>query len=138
MSRFRAHSVLPGFNLALGFTVLYLSLIVLIPLSALFIKTASLEIEGFLEVASSDRVLSSLRVTYITAFAAAIINVFFGLVVASVLVRYHFPGKRLVDALVDLPFALPTAVAGIALALSLWLYTRSLRAGLICTRKADI
>jgi sulfate transport system permease protein len=94
-------------------------LIVLIPLSALFVKTASLGIEGFFEIASSDRVLSSLRVTFITAFAPAIINAFFGLVVAWVLVRYHFPGKRLVDALVDLPFALPTAVAGIALALSL-------------------
>jgi len=116
MSQFRAHSVLPGFNLALGFTLLYLSLIVLIPLSALFFKTATLGWGGFWDVATGDRVLSSLRVTFLTSFAAAIINVIFGLIVAWVLVRYRFPGKRIVDALVDLPFALPTAVAGITLA----------------------
>ncbi|MDO8811674.1 MAG: sulfate ABC transporter permease subunit CysT [Gallionella sp.] len=116
MSSFRAHSVLPGFNLALGFTLLYLSLIVLIPLSALFFKTATLGGGGFFEVATGDRVLASLRVTFFTSFVAAVINAFFGLVVAWVLVRYRFPGKRIVDALVDLPFALPTAVAGIVLA----------------------
>lgn len=114
--RFRAHSVLPGFNLALGFTLLYLSLIVLIPLSALFFKTATLGLGGFWDVVTNDRVLASLRVTFVTSFAAAVINALFGLIVAWVLVRYTFPGKRIVDALVDLPFALPTAVAGITLA----------------------
>lgn len=117
MSQFKAHSVLPGFNLALGFTLLYLSLIVLIPLSALFLKTAELGWGGFWDVITGDRVVASLRVTFLTSFAAAIINVFFGLIVAWVLVRYRFPGKRIVDALVDLPFALPTAVAGITLAM---------------------
>ncbi len=116
MSRFKAHSVLPGFNLALGFTLLYLSLIVLIPLSALFFKTATLGWDGFWDVVTSGRVLASLRVTFVTSFAAAAFNAFFGLIVAWVLVRYSFPGKRFVDALVDLPFALPTAVAGITLA----------------------
>jgi sulfate transport system permease protein len=116
MSRFRAHSVLPGFNLALGFTLLYLSLIVLIPLSALFFKAAALGWGGFWDVVTSGRVVASLRVTFLASFASAVINAFFGLVVAWVLVRYTFPGKRIVDALVDLPFALPTAVAGITLA----------------------
>jgi sulfate transport system permease protein len=116
MSRFRAHSVLPGFNLALGFTLLYLSFIVLIPLSALFFKTATLGWGGFWDVITGDRVVASLRVTFLTSFIAALINAFFGLIVAWVLVRYTFPGKRIVDALVDLPFALPTAVAGITLA----------------------
>lgn len=117
MAQFKAHSVLPGFNLALGFTLLYLSLIVLIPLSSLFFKTATLGWGGFWEVATDERVLASLRVTFVASFAAAVLNAFFGLVVAWVLVRYSFPGKRLVDALVDLPFALPTAVAGITLAM---------------------
>ncbi len=116
MSSFKAHSVLPGFNLALGFTLLYLSLIVLIPLSALFVNTASLGFGGFWDVVTGDRVLASLKVTFLTSFAAAVANAFFGLVVAWVLVRYSFPGKRIIDALVDLPFALPTAVAGIVLA----------------------
>jgi sulfate transport system permease protein len=116
MSQFKAHSVLPGFNLALGFTLLYLSLIVLIPLSALFFKTATLGWGGFWDVVTGDRVVASLRVTFLTSLAAAVINAFFGLVVAWVLVRYTFPGKRIIDALVDLPFALPTAVAGITLA----------------------
>ncbi len=115
-ARFRAHSVLPGFNLALGYTLLYLSLIVLIPLSALFFKTATMGWAGFYDLATGDRVLASLRVTFLSSFAAAVLNAFFGLVVAWVLVRYTFPGKRVVDALVDLPFALPTAVAGITLA----------------------
>jgi len=116
MSQFRTHSVLPGFNLALGYTLLYLSLIVLIPLSALFFKTATLGWGGFFDLATGDRVLAALRVTFLTSFAAALLNAFFGLIVAWVLVRYTFPGKRIVDALVDLPFALPTAVAGITLA----------------------
>ncbi len=114
--RFRTRSSLPGFNLALGFTLLYLSCIVLIPLSALFVKTAALGWGGFWEVIGSDRVLASLRVTFVASFAAAAINALFGLIVAWVLVRYTFPGKRVIDALVDLPFALPTAVAGITLA----------------------
>ncbi|MDP3498237.1 MAG: sulfate ABC transporter permease subunit CysT [Candidatus Nitrotoga sp.] len=117
MAQFKAHSVLPGFNLALGFTLLYLSLIVLIPLSSLFFKTATLGWGGFWEVTTGERVLASLRVTFVASFAAAVLNAIFGLVVAWVLVRYTFPGKRLVDALVDLPFALPTAVAGITLAM---------------------
>ena len=117
MAQFKAHSVLPGFNLALGFTLLYLSLLVLIPLSSLFFKTATLGWGGFWEVATGERVLASLRVTFVASFAAAVLNAIFGLVVAWVLVRYTFPGKRLVDALVDLPFALPTAVAGITLAM---------------------
>jgi sulfate transport system permease protein len=117
MAPFKAHSVLPGFNLALGFTLLYLSLIVLIPLSSLFFKTATLGWGGFWEVATGERVLASLRVTFVASFAAAVLNAIFGLIVAWVLVRYSFPGKRLVDALVDLPFALPTAVAGITLAM---------------------
>lgn len=107
--------VLPGFRLSLGYTLMYLSLIVLIPLSALVFKTAQLSFGEFWAVASSDRVLASFRVSFGAAFAAAVVNAGFGLLVAWVLVRYRFPGKRLVDAVVDLPFALPTAVAGITL-----------------------
>ncbi|HWQ37028.1 MAG TPA: sulfate ABC transporter permease subunit CysT [Burkholderiales bacterium] len=116
MQSFRQHSVLPGFNLALGFALLYLSLIVLIPLSAAFIRTASLGFAQFWETVTSPRVFASYRLTFGASFAAASANALFGLLVAWVLVRYRFPGKKLVDALVDLPFALPTAVAGIALA----------------------
>lgn len=115
MSRFKQYSILPGFNLALGFTLLYLSLIVLIPLSAVFIRTAELTWPEFWSIVTTPRVLASYRLTFGASFAAATINAFFGLLVAWVLVRYHFPGKKIVDALVDLPFALPTAVAGIAL-----------------------
>ena len=107
--------MLPGFNLALGFTLLYLSLLVLIPLSAAFIRTATLSWEEFWSVVTTPRVLASYRLTFGASFAAALVNAVFGLLVAWVLVRYRFPGKKLVDALVDLPFALPTAVAGIAL-----------------------
>ncbi|MFN8998152.1 MAG: sulfate ABC transporter permease subunit CysT, partial [Betaproteobacteria bacterium] len=110
------HSVLPGFGLALGFTLLYLSLVVLIPLSAAFLKTASLTWGAFTAEVTAPRVLASYRLTFGASFLAASINAVAGLLVAWVLVRYRFPGKRLVDALVDLPFALPTAVAGIALA----------------------
>ena len=112
----RRHSVLPGFGLALGFTLLYLSLVVLIPLSAAFLKTASLTWGAFTAEVTAPRVLASYRLTFGASFLAASINAVAGLLVAWVLVRYRFPGKRLVDALVDLPFALPTAVAGIALA----------------------
>ncbi len=115
MSTFKQHSILPGFNLALGFTLLYLSLIVLIPLSAAFIRTAELTWSEFWSIVTTPRVLASYRLTFGVSFAAALVNAVFGLLVAWVLVRYHFPGKKIVDALVDLPFALPTAVAGIAL-----------------------
>ena len=115
MNHFKQHSILPGFNLALGFTLLYLSLIVLIPLSAAFIRTAELTWSEFWTIVTTPRVVASYRLTFGVSFAAALVNAFFGLLVAWVLVRYHFPGKKIVDALVDLPFALPTAVAGIAL-----------------------
>ncbi|MBP0132724.1 MAG: sulfate ABC transporter permease subunit CysT [Nitrosospira sp.] len=115
MSTFKRHSILPGFNLALGFTLLYLSLIVLIPLSAAFIRTTELSWEEFWFAVTTPRVMASYRLTFGASFAAALVNAVFGLLVAWVLVRYRFPGKKLIDALVDLPFALPTAVAGIAL-----------------------
>ena len=111
----RRHSVLPGFDLALGFTLLYLSLIVLIPLAAAFLKAASMTWPAFWDAVSSPRVVASYRLTFGASLAAAAINAVFGLIIAWVLVRYDFPCKRLVDALVDLPFALPTAVAGITL-----------------------
>ena len=107
--------VLPGFNITLGFTLLYLSLIVLIPLSALVFKTFTLSWEQFWVAISSPRVMASYRLTFGASFIAAVVNTVFGLLVAWVLVRYEFPGKKIVDALVDLPFALPTAVAGISL-----------------------
>ena len=115
MSTFKQYSILPGFNLALGFTLLYLSLIVLIPLSAAFIRTAELTWPEFWAIITTPRVLASYRLTFGASFAAALVNAAFGLLVAWVLVRYDFPGKKIVDALVDLPFALPTAVAGISL-----------------------
>jgi len=111
----KSHSVLPGFGLALGFTILYLSLIVLIPLSATFIKTAELGWGEFWAVVTTPRALASYRLSFGAAAIGALLNTAFGLLTAWVLVRYTFPGKRLVDAFVDLPFALPTAVAGIAL-----------------------
>ncbi|MFM2005860.1 MAG: hypothetical protein RLZZ09_1515 [Pseudomonadota bacterium] len=113
---FKKRGVLPGFSLTLGFSILYLSLIVLLPLSATFFKAATLGWGGFWEVISHPRVLASYKLTFGASLAGAAINAVFGLLVAWVLVRYDFFGKRLVDALVDLPFALPTAVAGIALA----------------------
>ena len=111
----KRRSVLPGFELALGFTLLYLSLIVLIPLTAVFIRTFSMTFAGFVDAVTAARVLASFRLSFGASLIAAAINTAFGLLVAWVLVRYRFPGKRIVDALVDLPFALPTAVAGIAL-----------------------
>jgi len=111
-----ARRVLPGFGLTLGYTLVYLSLIVLVPLSALVFKTFTLSWEQFYAAVASPRVLASYRLTFGASFAAALVNLFAGLLVAWVLVRYRFPGKRIVDALVDLPFALPTAVAGISLA----------------------
>ncbi len=113
--RRRRRGVLPGFGLTLGYTVLYLSLIVLIPLSALFFKTATAPWEHIWETISSPRVLASFRLTLGASLVAALINAVFGLGVAWMLVRYSFPGKRVIDAVVDLPFALPTAVSGIAL-----------------------
>ena len=107
--------VLPGFGLSLGFTIAYLSLIVLIQLSAVFIKSLGVGWDGLWEILSSERILKSLQLSFTTALIAALINVIFGFLLAWCLVRYSFPGKRIVDALVDLPFALPTAVAGIAL-----------------------
>lgn len=111
----RAPRVLPGFTLSLGYTLFYLSLIVLIPLSAVFFKTASAGWEHFWHTVSSPRVLASFRLSFGASLAAAAINAVFGLLLAWSLVRYRFPGRKIVDALVDLPFALPTAVAGIAL-----------------------
>jgi len=111
----RRHSVLPGFGLALGFTLLYLAFIVLIPLSAAFLKTFTGTWAAFQAAVTSPRVVASYRLTFGASFGAAALNAVFGLLVAWVLVRYRFPGRRMVDALVDLPFALPTAVAGIAL-----------------------
>ena len=114
--RQRSRRALPGFALSLGCTILYLCLIVLVPLSAAFIRTSELTWTEFAAIATAPRVVASYRLTFGASFVAALINALFGFIVAWVLVRYRFPGKRLVDALVDLPFALPTAVAGIALA----------------------
>ena len=113
--RARRFGVLPGFGLSMGFTVFYLSLIVLIPLSTLFFKSATLDWETFWTAVTAPRVLASYRLTFGAALLAALVNLVAGLAVAWTLVRYEFPGKKIVDALVDLPFALPTAVAGIAL-----------------------
>src|ERR1017187_10456884 len=112
---FKQKGILPGFGLSLGFTVLYLSLIVLIPLSAVFLKTSSLNWTQFWHIVSAPRAVASYKLSFGASAIAATGNLIFGLVVAWVLVRYTFPGKRLFDSLVDLPFALPTAVAGIAL-----------------------
>ncbi|HEX5513949.1 MAG TPA: sulfate ABC transporter permease subunit CysT, partial [Gammaproteobacteria bacterium] len=112
---FKRSSVIPGFGLTLGLAVVYLSLIVLIPLSATFIKSTELGWQGFWQTVTAPRVVASYRVSFGSALLAALINLGAGLLVAWVLVRYRFPGRRLLDSLVDLPFALPTAVAGIAL-----------------------
>jgi sulfate/thiosulfate transport system permease protein len=108
-------SALPGFGLALGFTLTYLGLIVLIPLGGLVLKSATLGLTGFLDVVTGPRTLAALRLSFVTALIAAATNAVFGVIIAWVLIRYRFPGRRLLDAFVDLPFALPTAVAGIAL-----------------------
>jgi len=115
MSTGKLHRVLPGFPLTLGYTLVYLSLVVLIPLSAVFLKSMTLSLEAFWAIISAPRVVASYRISFGISLLAAAINAVFGLIFAWVLVRYHFPGKRIIDALVDLPFALPTAVAGIAL-----------------------
>jgi len=111
----RRHSVLPGFGLTMGLTLTYLSLIVLIPLSALLLKTTTMTANVFWQTVADPRVLASYRLSFTTSLVAALINAFFGFIVAWTLVRYSFPGKKLIDAMVDLPFALPTAVSGIAL-----------------------
>jgi sulfate/thiosulfate transport system permease protein len=114
-SKWKQHSVLPGFGLTLGFSMVYLSVIVLIPLAGLFIQSAKLSWIDFWKVVSSPQVVAAYKLTFGASFVGALINMVFGLIVAWVLVRYSFPGKRLIDALVDLPFAMPTAVSGIAL-----------------------
>lgn len=111
----KRNSVIPGFGLSMGFTLLYLSLIVLFPLSAVFLKSATLTWDQFWNTIFNPRVISAYKISFLTSFIAALINAVFGLLVAWVLVRYRFPGKRLLDGLIDIPFALPTAVAGIAL-----------------------
>ncbi|MDK4728378.1 sulfate ABC transporter permease subunit CysT [Rhizobium phaseoli] len=113
--RFRRPSVIPGFGMALGLTLTWLTLQILIPLSGLAVRSSALGWEKFWSIALDPRTLNALRISFGTAFIAAIVNAVFGIVLAWVLVRYRFPGKRIIDAMVDLPFALPTAVAGIAL-----------------------
>jgi sulfate/thiosulfate transport system permease protein len=112
---FKQRSILPGFGISMGFTMLYLSLIVLIPLSGVLFKTLGLSFSDFWAIVTADRVVASYKLSIGASLIGALINTVFGFIVAWVLVRYQFPGKRIIDALVDLPFALPTAVAGIAL-----------------------
>lgn len=112
----KRHSVIPGFGVTLGFSLFYLSLIVLIPLAALVLKASELDFNSFWNIISEDRIVHAYQISFGISFAAALINAFFGLIVAWVLVRYNFPSKKLIDACVDLPFAMPTAVSGIALA----------------------
>jgi sulfate transport system permease protein len=114
-SQRKKRTILPGFGLSLGFTLAYLGLVVLVPLSAAFVKTSGMGWHDFFAVVTSHRVVAAYRLSFGSSLAAAFVNMVFGLIVAWVLVRYSFPGKRIVDAVVDLPFALPTAVAGIAL-----------------------
>lgn len=111
----RKKNILPGFGLSMGITTFYLSLFVLVPLSMVFIKSSELGWAGFWQAVTSDRVLHAYKISFTTAFVAALLNGVFGLMIAWVLVRYNFPGKRIIDGIIDLPFALPTAVAGIAL-----------------------
>ncbi len=114
-SAIRKRRAIPGFGLTLGITLSYLSLIVLIPLAGVFVKASGLGFDGLMHTLGSPRVLASLKLTFGSALIAAVFNAFFGLLVAWVFVRYKFPGKKIFDAFIDLPFALPTAVAGIAL-----------------------
>jgi sulfate transport system permease protein len=115
LKRAKSHSVLPGFTPALGYTIFYLSLIVLIPLSATFLKTTLLTWDAFWATVTAPRVLASYKLTFGLSLLAALVNAIFGLIVAWILVRYRLPARKLIDALVDLPFAMPTAVAGITL-----------------------
>src|SRR5512143_686958 len=112
---FRQPSILPGFGLTIGFTTFFLSAVVLLPLAALVFKTAALTWDEFFKILTDPRAVASYRLSFGSALLAAVINAVFGFIVAWALVRYEFPGRRLVDALIDLPFALPTAVSGIAL-----------------------
>jgi sulfate transport system permease protein len=114
-ARWKEPSIIPGFGLTLGFALTYLSLIVLIPIAALILRTTSLSWHEFVAIVTQPRVLAALRLSFGAAFLAALLNSVFGLIVAWTLVRYRFPGSKVIDAIVDLPFALPTAVAGIAL-----------------------
>ena len=115
LPRLKEPSVIPGFRITLGFTLAYLAVVVIIPLSGLFFKAAELSAGEFWSAVTSDRVLHAYKISFGLSLLAALINSFFGLIIAWILARYHFPGKKIVDAMVDLPFALPTAVAGIAL-----------------------
>ncbi len=115
MVKLRKHSVLPGFGLTLGYTLMYMGLVILIPLSALFLRSATLPLEKFWVIVTDPRVVASYQLTFTASFVAALANAIIGFVVAWCLVRYQFPGRKIADALVDLPFALPTAVSGIAL-----------------------
>ena len=113
---FRKPSIIPGFGLTFGFSVAYLTLLILIPLAALVLRSTDVGFSGFWRIITDERTLKALETSFGTAFIAALVNVVFGVILAWVLVRYRFPGRRFVDAIVDIPFALPTAVAGIALA----------------------
>lgn len=113
--KFRQQSVIPGFGLTMGVTLFYITLLVMIPVSMVFINSSSLGLRSFWEIATSERVLASLKISFGTSFLAAFVNAVFGLLLAWVLERYTFPGKKIIDGLIDLPFALPTAVAGISL-----------------------
>ena len=113
--RIKQQNVIPGFGITMGFSLLYLSLMVLIPVSMVFLNSSSMGWSAFLKIVSSERVLASLKVSFTTSFLAAAVNVVFGVLFAWVLVRYSFPGRKVIDGLIDLPFALPTAVAGISL-----------------------
>lgn len=115
MKKKKRKNVLPGFGLSMGITTLYISLFILIPLSMIFIESSKLGLAGFWDVVSTPRMLHAYKISFTTAFVAAFFNAIFGFIIAWVLVRYKFPGKRLIDGIIDLPFALPTAVAGIAL-----------------------
>ena len=119
---FKRHSVLPGFNLTLGFSLLYLSLIVLIPLSALFLRSASLSPAEFWKVVTEPRVVVAYKVTFGASLIAAIVNSIFGFILAWSLVRYRFPGRKIIDALIDLPFALPILSSHITIFYSLFLF----------------
>ena len=112
---FKSPGVIPGFGITLGFTLFYMGIIVMIPLAGLVFKTLEMSWQDFVDTIIDPRVLAAFKISFTVSFAAAVINAFFGMIVAWVLVRYEFPGKKIVDAMVDLPFALPTAVAGIAL-----------------------
>lgn len=113
--KFRQQSVIPGFGLTMGVTLFYITLLLMIPVSMVFINSSSLGLRSFWEIATSERVLASLKISFGTSFLAALVNAVFGLLLAWVLERYTFPGKKIIDGLIDLPFALPTAVAGISL-----------------------